>query len=214
MQPSDAVPIGGGTKSLGGELGYPSASRSPGMQWLHHLGVAAGGDPTPGRAPREEQLMNLPSASAWLGRKSRQLLGLPPSPNTGKESTEVPPPTEGGPDSAGERSKEAPNTLLPGTVERRERRGASSSGEGGPGGWDAPRARRGAGAKGEGEGVEEDSCGVAGRSAEDCNGGQRQQGGATDEHRSVGPEEVGSDSFPAPRTVFEGSNSGNEFCLR
>ena len=52
--------------------GSSPAVRSPGLQWLHYLGVA---EAKPGQS--ESQLSNLPSATAWLSRKSRQFLGFP-----------------------------------------------------------------------------------------------------------------------------------------
>jgi len=89
VQPSEAIPISSGGDLPGAiDPAPPPASRSPGMQWLQHLGVVPA--PTPSR---EAQLSKLPSASAWLGQKSRQLLGFPPSPTPGSTT---PPSTAGG----------------------------------------------------------------------------------------------------------------------
>lgn len=71
----------------------PSAVRSPGLQWLHYLGVSE----TLGRqgSPQSNQL---PSATAWLSRKSQHFLGLgakandleSPSPNQEGNRSESP----------------------------------------------------------------------------------------------------------------------------
>ena len=62
-----------------------SGIKSPGMQWLHYLGVADSRG-----AVDESQLTPPPSAKAWLSRKSRQIFGLPPRPQQTLAHADVP----------------------------------------------------------------------------------------------------------------------------
>ena len=56
------------------QAGPDQVAGSPGLQWLQHLGVADSSSSLEGG-----RFSMLPSATAWLSRKSRQLLGYLPS---------------------------------------------------------------------------------------------------------------------------------------
>ena len=64
------------------QAGPDQVAGSPGLQWLQHLGVADS------RSSLERgRFSMLPSATAWLSRKSRQLLGYLPSDQPASDHT-------------------------------------------------------------------------------------------------------------------------------